>query len=335
MRIGFWVSTVFVALSAAAYAGGGGIHDDKDGLQLAGTIPIEQVEGRMDHMAADLDGRQLFVAVLGSDLVEKIDTRQRTVVGDIRGIKEPQGLAYIPKSNRLAVASGGDGNIRIYDQRLKLIGAVNSLEDADNVRYDSAQDLLYVGYGQGALAVIDPVKGVKIAEIPLDGHPESFQLERMGKRIFVNVPTASEIEVLDREKRAVLTRWKLRAAAGNFPMALDETNQHLFVGCRSPARLLVLNIASGQVVANMKACGDSDDLFYDPVNARIYLSGGDGCISAFDATNPESYTEFHTIGTPLGSRTSLFEPANRTLYVAVPHRGLQKAEILIFKTKPF
>ena len=290
---------------------------------------MDKVEGRIDHMAADLDGHELFVAAFGSDMVEKINTRQRTVVGHIRGIKEPQGLGYIPKSNRLAVASGGDGNVRVYYQDLKLIGMVNSLEDADNVRYDSAQDLLYVGYGQGALAVIDPGKNVKIAEIPLDGHPESFQLERTGKRIFVNVPTAGEIEVLDREKRIVLTRWKL-TVAGNFPMALDETNQRLFVGCRGLARLLVLNTTSGRIVADLNACGDSDDLFYDAANREIYLSGGDGCSSVFEV-DADSYKESYTITTPLGSRTSLFVPASRTLYVAVPHRGSQQAEILIFK----
>jgi DNA-binding beta-propeller fold protein YncE len=327
MRIVFLSAsaTLLAVLSAASAS-------DKGVLQLVGAIPMEGVEGRIDHMAAGPEARQLFVAALASDRVEKIDTERRIVVGNIRGIKEPQGVYYIPKSNKLAVASGGDGNVRIYDQHLKLVGAVDSLPDADNVRYDSTEDLLYVGYGQGALAIIDPVRSVKIAEIPLDGHPESFQMEGKGKRIFVNVPTAREIEVLDREKRLVLTRWKLRAAAANFPMALDETNQRLFVGCRRPARLLVLNTASGQMVANMRACGDTDDLFYDSPNREIYLSGGDGCISVFDATNPDSYKEVRTIATPSGSRTSLFAPTNRILFVAVPHRGSQKAQILIFTT---
>jgi DNA-binding beta-propeller fold protein YncE len=323
------ISAAFFAVLAAAYAAARNfIHDD--GLEPTGKIPLGEIEGRIDHMAADLDGSQLFVAALGSDMVEKVDSRQGRVVAKIPGINEPQGLGYIPESKRLAVASGGDGSVRIYDEDLKLVGRVNSLEDADNVRYDTARQLLYVGYGRGALALIDPARSVKIAEIPLDGHPESFQLERRGNRIFVNIPTAEEIEVLDREKRIVLARWKLTVAAGNFPMALDETNQRLFVGCRRPARLLVLNTESGQVVANLKACGDTDDLFYDTTDAKIYLSGGSGCVSIFNATNPANYREFRTIATASGARTSLFEPNTRRLYVAVPHRGSQRAEILIF-----
>jgi hypothetical protein len=188
-------------------------------------------------------------------------------------------------------------------------------------RYDSSEGLLYVGYGHGALAIIDPNKSIKIVEIPLDGHPESFQLEQKGKRICVNVPAAGAIEILDRNSRLVLTRWKVTAASGNFPMALDELDQRLYVGCRRPGKLLLLNTASGQVVASMKACGDTDDLFYDSANHEIYLSGGHGCISVFDAVNPNSYKQLRSVTTPLGSRTSVFAEASREFYAAVPQQG--------------
>jgi DNA-binding beta-propeller fold protein YncE len=322
-----WVSATILTALSAVYAG------DKQVLQFMGTIPMEGIEGRIDHMAAGPDGRRLFVAARGSDMVEEIDTKRRQVVGAIRGIKEPQGIYYIAKSKRLAVASGGDGNVRIYDQDSKLVGTVDSLEDADNVRYDSASNLLYVGYGQGALAIIDPDKAVKLAEIPLDGHPESFNLEPNRDRIFVNVPTTGEIEVIDREQRRVLTKWTLKGAAANFPMALDERHQRLFIGLRRPARLFVLDTESGRVVTDMEACGDSDDLFYDSINQQIYLSGGAGCISVFRQNSADSYEQLFTLNTPVGSRTSLYISSTHILYAAVPHRGKQRAEIRIFNTE--
>ena len=104
---------------------------------------------------------------------------------------------------------------------------------------------MYVGYGDGALAVIDPEKVKKLADIKLDGHPESFQLEAQGKRIFVNVPSASQVAVIDREKRAVVARWDVKQAGANFPMALDEANHRLFLGCRQPAKVLVLDAEAG------------------------------------------------------------------------------------------
>jgi hypothetical protein len=116
---------------------------------------------------------------------------------------------------------------------------------------------------------------------------------------------------------------------------IDETNQRLFVGRRRPARLLVSDTSLGETVAKMKAWGDTDNLFYDGATGRyISLSAGEGCISVFEETNPRNYREFHTIATPLGSRTSLFVPASRTLYVALLHRESQKAAILIFAAMP-
>ena len=66
-------------------------------------------------MSLSPDGRRLFVAALGNHSVEVVDTAGGARAGSIASIKEPQGVLYIPESKRLAVASGGDGNVRIYD----------------------------------------------------------------------------------------------------------------------------------------------------------------------------------------------------------------------------
>jgi YVTN family beta-propeller protein len=302
-------------------------------LRLVATIPMEGVEGRIDHMTASRDGRRLFVAALGSDRVLRIDIGAAKVTATISGVREPQGVCYLEASRRLVVASGGDGNARFYDQAMAPIGTVGSLEDADNVRYDAGANLVYVGYGQGGLAVIDPDKMVKLAEIRLDGHPESFQLESSGTRIFVNVPTAGEIEVVDRQKRSVVAKWRVRDGADNFPMALDEPDRRLFVGLRKPARMLVLDTESGRTIARVDACGDTDDLFYDQSNRSIYLSGGEGCVSVFKQVNADTYRPLATIRTSGGARTSFFVPAARRLYVAAPHRGALQAAVLVFETE--
>jgi hypothetical protein len=161
----------------------------------------------------------------------EIDTERRKVVGTIRGIKEPQGIYNIARFKRLVVASGGDGNnVRIYDQEFQATGHCRfaGRRVQRTLRLSEQPSLCRIR--TGSFGIIDPDKAVKVAEIPLDGHSESFQLERNEARTFVNVPTAGEIELLDREKRLVLTKWKLTAADDNFPMALDESNQRLFVG---------------------------------------------------------------------------------------------------------
>ncbi len=301
-------------------------------LRLVRTIPIGGVKGRIDHMAATPDGRWLLVAALGGNRALKIDTQAAKVTAAIK-VMEPQGVCFLPKSDKVAVASGHDGNLQFYTDRLEPLGTVRGLDDADNVRYDANANLVYAGYGEGALAVIDPDMVVQTAKIPLDGHPESFQLEQLGTRIFINVPSTGEIEVFDRANRVLLAVWKLKDAAGNFPMALDEAGKRLFVGTRKPAQMLVIETEAGKEIALLSACGDTDDLFYDAFSKLIYLSGGQGCVSVFRQADSRTYDRLDTISTFPGARTSLLVTAAHRLYVAVPRRGAQRAEIMVFATQ--
>jgi DNA-binding beta-propeller fold protein YncE len=304
-----------------------------DALRPAGVIPLEGVEGRIDHMAVDAENQRLYVAALGNNTVEVIDLKAGKQVGRITGLKKPQGVAFIPDLSRLVVASGDDGKCRFYDKDRKLLGTIDGLDDADNVRYDAAAKLVYVGYGEGALAVIDPDKLRKVADIKVDGHPESFQLAAKGGPIFVNVPGARHVAVIDREKRAIVAKWPMEGAQANFPMALDEEHHRLFVGCRNPAKLLVLDTETGKAVASLDCAGDTDDVFYDAANSRVYVSGGEGVVSVIEQADADHYRPLGRLATAGGARTSFFISATRSLYLAVPHRGTQRAELRVFEAQ--
>src|SRR5215211_4408887 len=306
-------------------------------LEQVQAIALPNVSGRIDHMALDPEGSRLFVAALGNNTLEVIDLNAGTVTDEIKSLKEPQGVLYVPDTNKLLVTNGDGNTLDIYDaQSLKLLSQVVLGDDPDNVRYDAATGYVYVGYGTGngsALGVVDVEKGTKVADIKLSGHPESFQLEDDGQRIFVNVPTARHIAVVDRGNGSVVETWPLSNATENFPMALDEANHRLFVGTRSPAKLLVLDTETSTLVTSLDSSGDADDIFYDMQNKRIYVSGGEGAISDFEQTGPDNYSLIDKVDTAEGARTSLFVPESGTLYVAVPHRGSQQAEVRAFQTK--
>jgi YVTN family beta-propeller protein len=305
------------------------------GLHQVSTIPLVGVEGRFDHFAVDVKGERLFVAALGNNTVEVIDTHRGRRVGTVNGLRKPAGVAFVPELNRVAVGCGDDEACVILNAAtLEPVGRVEKLPDADNVRYDPAEGLLYCGYGEGALAVID-AKGGKLARtVQLDGHPESFQLESKGPRIFVNVPDARggpQIAVVDRKVGRVTGTWRLSEAAANFPMALDEANHRLLVGCRKPAKLMVLDTGTGKPVAALDCAGDADDLFYDAQAKRIYVSGGAGALTVIRQQDADRYEAAGTIDTAAGARTSFFVPSTGRLYLAVPHRGNQSAEIRVFE----
>jgi DNA-binding beta-propeller fold protein YncE len=299
------------------------------------TIPLDGVEGRIDHFGLDAKGKRLFVAALGNDTVEVVDLTAGKVTQEISNLRAPQGIGFAPESNRLAVANDRDGSCRLYDgSSLQQTATVEMKDDADNVRYDAGAGRFWVGYGDGGLAEIDPKSGNQTANVKLDAHPESFQLESKGKRIFVNVPNAGHVAVIDRGTGTVIEKIPLREASANFPMALDEADQRIFIGCRKPAKLLVLDTHTSKTVATVDIVGDTDDLFYDAANKRIYVSGGEGRVTIIGQTNADVYNVLAEVATAPGARTSFFMPETETLYVAVPHRGKQEAQLRVFNVAP-
>jgi YVTN family beta-propeller protein len=299
-------------------------------LRLEKTIELPEVQGRIDHMSVDVTGQRLFVSALGNNTVEVIDIKAGKRVKTISGLQEPQGVLYVPATDRLYVANAKDGSVRIFDgSSYAPLKTLDYGDDADNLRYDPVHKRVYVGYGSGALGEIDD-QGNKAGEIKLDAHPESFQIEKDGPRIYVNLPKSRKIAVLDREKRGIITTWPLGMALANYPMAFDQADRRLFVMTRFPARLLVFDANTGKTIQRLPAVGDCDDVFYDQTRKRIYASGGEGGISVFDQQDPDHYKESARIITVKGARTGFFSPDLDRLFLALRRQGAQTAAILVF-----
>lgn len=305
-----------------------------DALEQAATIALPSVKGRIDHFGVDLKRRRLFVAALGNDSLEVVDVKASNRERSLGGFGEPQGVLYLPELNRIYVANGSANRLDILDgASLARIKVVEELDDADNVRYDSGARKVYVGYGNGALRVLDPATGDGAGDIRLAGHPESFQLETRGTRIFVNVPSARHIAVVDRAKRAVVATWGVPGAQSNYPMALDEAGRRLFVGARRPAMLLVYDVDSGKVVAKQPVGEDADDIFFDTERKRLYVICGEGRIDIVRQQDPDRYSTEGTMHTAPRARTGVFVPEEGRLYVAAPAIGTLPARLLAYRLR--
>jgi DNA-binding beta-propeller fold protein YncE len=304
-------------------------------LVQIGSIDLPGVQGRIDHLAFDRDSQRAFVAALGNNTVEVVDLRTNAHAKSLPGFKAPQGVAVLPALHLAAVANGEGDGVRFFDTagEYRFGRSVRLGEDADNVRYDGKANRMYVGYGNGALASIDPTAGTVLGEVRLAGHPESFQLEQTGHRVFVNVPDAGHLAVIDRQTMTVMATWPVTTAKANFPMALDEAGHRVFVGCRRPAKVLVYDASSGKETAAFAIVGDTDDLFFDAVRQRLYVSGGEGFIDVFDTRPDRGFVRIARIRTAPGARTSLFVPEISRLLLAVPHRNEQKAEVRVYEAR--
>ena len=243
-------------------------------------------------MAIDIRGQKLFVAELENNSLDVVDLKAARRIHSIsnNGLGEPQSVIFIPELNRIFVSNGQDGTVDVFDAKsfsfIKKIKLPS--DDADNMRYDPNNKLVYVGYGEGSLGIINATNYNIVGDIRLTGHPESFQIEAQKRvlgqqehRIFVNVPESNSIEVVDSQKHIVSTTWPIINAQNNFPMALDEANHRLFVGTRDPPKLVVFDTNSGKVISILDIAKDPDDIFYDAAKKHIYVSCGEGFINIF------------------------------------------------------
>jgi DNA-binding beta-propeller fold protein YncE len=327
-----YVGMLLAALAAIFLAKiANGESADVPPLQLEAKVPLGDISGRIDHMAVDLARRRLFVAALGNGSLAVVDLEAKRLDRTIGGLSEPQGVGYDPATDTLYVANAGDGSVRLFEGAdLSPGGRIELGSDADNIRVDSKAGRVFIGYGDGALAVVDTATHDKIASTPLKAHPESFQLDENTSRIFVNVPNRGAIDVVDRTSAKKIASWPTAGRSANFAMALDAARQHVLVAFRRPAELGVFSSADGSLIASIPTCGDVDDLFADSKRDRIYISCGEGFLDIL-APDSGSYRSIGRIRTAVGARTSLFVPELDRLLLAIPARGETTAAIWVFR----
>ncbi|WP_242923671.1 YncE family protein [Pontibacter liquoris] len=300
-------------------------------LSLQKVIKLPGVSGRIDHLAVDTAHQVVYLAALGNNTVEVIDLSKGEVVHTFKGLNEPQGVAYLPRTNAVFVANGGNGICTFYDAKTyKQVAALDLGEDADNVSYLQADQTIYVGYGNGGIAMIDAGTMKVLGTIRLSGHPEGFVIDPLTKKIWANVPDASVVAVLDGKNSKALDAWKIKSPLGCYPMAYSSRDHRLFIGGRTPPSLLVLDSETGRKITQPPCVSDADNVFYDTASKRILVSGGGGYVDLFQQQKADRYTQIAHVATRPGARTSLWVPEWKELLVAVPaHKG-QPAELLVY-----
>jgi YVTN family beta-propeller protein len=302
----------------------------REHLRLEKEISMPNVKGRLDHMAVNLKDKVLYVAALGNNTVEVIDLSKGAVLKSIKGVEEPQGIAFVPEQNEIAVASGATGDCVFFNaSTFEKLTTIHLAGDADNIRYDAMEKKMYVGYGNGGLAKIDPATHKQIGHVKLPAHPESFQLDKKNNRMYVNLPDDHSIAIIDLQRFSVINTWRIDKYGANFPMTLDTANNLVFVGFRRPAVLVGYN-ADGKQVNESELIDDVDDIFYYPNKGEVLASGGGGSINIFKREKGASFEKIANIPTRSGARTSLLIPSLQTFLVAERASGGKTAAIAVY-----
>jgi DNA-binding beta-propeller fold protein YncE len=329
-----------LAYSLALFCATGILHgQDTHELTLKRTIELPGVAGKFDHFALDRAGNRLFASAAGPHAVEVIDLASGKIVDTLAGIGKPHGLAWIADTSRLFVADGVAGELDVFaGSPLKRIATIPLSEDADDMVYDEQTKLLYVGHGgtdaanPARVAVIDADALKLVAELPVATHPEALEWDATHDRILVNIADSGQIAVIDGKTHTLAATWTLGQNKGNTPLAYDAAQGFVLVGCRTPARVLVLDGKEGKQIAKADSDPGADDLFFDAATRRAYLIAGSGAIDAFSLSPRGQLAPLQVTHTVSGAKTGLLDEQGHALYVGIPGIG-GSAAIRIYETK--
>jgi len=311
-------------------------------LKLVQSIPLPDIDGRIDHFAIDVKGRRAFLAALTKNTIEVVDLKAGRVIRTLPGFAKPQGVRFVPELNRLFVTTGMDGALKTLDgTTLAVLRTANVSLGADAISYAPRSKYLYVGSGggdankeTGDLTVFSAVTGARVAAIVADAHAGGSVIDERGRHLYVLVPEKAQVLVLDPKKAAELAKWTIPGIQKNVALDLDEKNHRLFLGVRSPASVVVLDANSGAVVASIPTVAMVDGLSYDRATRRIYTSGGEGFVDVTQQLDADHYERITRIPTGPVARTSVFVPEWHRLYVALPREKERGAELRVFNVIP-
>jgi DNA-binding beta-propeller fold protein YncE len=309
---------------------------------LEKVISFDNVKGEFDHLAIDLATKRLYVAAEDQQTVEVFDVGAAKHINSIRLFARPHGLVFLPQSSQLFVADGNDASGKFVDLNgPKVVSTVKTALRADSVAFDSATQTIFVANGgrvakmsHSLVTAISASQREKTGELSIDSEVlEALAVESTSKRLYVNLMDQGAVAVVDRTAMKLIETWVLEGAAENSAMAVDEAARRLYVACRRPPALIVLDTRTGKTVAHLPCVDHADDAYFDSERKRIYVSGGEGAVSVYQTGEKQVPSKIADVRTAPGAKTSLFVPQSSELFVAAPAGADGHARLLIFRVE--
>ena len=310
-------------------------------LKLEATIPMPDVQGRIDHLSIDLKGQRLFVAGLENGTFEVVDLQAGKWVRSIPGFKKAQGALFVPELNKLFLASGDDGMLRVFrGDSLDLLDSIHLDPGPNRVVYDPKSKLVYVGYGgkdagkdYGEVGIIDAQNDKLVGDVKVVAHPSELLLNKSGTTLFVFSSAANRVHVVDTSKRQIVSTWPITSDHPG-DAAFDEATSRLFIGTHTPAEMIVMDSKSGKEVAHLPTPEGMDGVYFDEARKHVYVSGGRdlpvGFVYVYQQKDADHYETIGKIPTREGSGTSFWSAELNRYYVAAPMTGKEQAAILVY-----
>jgi DNA-binding beta-propeller fold protein YncE len=312
-------------------------------LTLKGSVNLPGYTGDFDHFAADEARGRLLLAAEDHGTLEVFDLSSGKHLRTISGFETPHSILVRPNASTILVTDSGKGMSKLLDaSTYELKGTVTLVPGADSIGYDPSENVVYIVTGgkdvdmkTSQLAAVDPDTGEKKRSIVLDdSHVEAMALERNGNRLFINLTQTNKMAVIDRKSMKIISIWPVLAAQQNAMVIFDEPHHRLYVGCRKPGTVVVMNSDTGAMTNSVPSPLRSDQILFDPAANRLYSPGGDGYMAVYDTRNPDHLKTVAKVPTAPGAKTGILVQEKKQLVLAVsPGDTKAMAKVLTFDVK--
>jgi DNA-binding beta-propeller fold protein YncE len=308
---------------------------DGSSLEPVRTIVLKGRAGKLDHLALDGKRERLFLANTANGTLDVVDLKTSKLLKQVVGQTGIQGVAYAADLDKVFVGLGSGGLCNVFDgNRYAPLKTIKFADDADNVRYDATRKLVFVAHAEKALGMVDAqTYGVK-TDFKLPGSVEGFQIAPGAPRLYLVIPSPSQVAVIDIDKAEIVANYPLKLAAEGHPLVIDAANKRVFIGCRQAPKVVVMDSETGKEITSIDIPADIDDLHYDARRKQLYASCGEGFLAVIKQTDADNYAVVEKIPTVKGAKTSLFDPDTGMLYLAVPRQpGKPGPEVQVYKVR--
>ena len=312
-------------------------------LTLKGSVNLPGYTGDFDHFAADEARNRLLLAAEDHGTLEVFDLDSGKHLRTISGFETPHSILVRPNASTILVTDGGKGMSKLLDaSTYEVKRTVTLVPGADSIGYDPSENVVYIVTGgkdvdmkTSELAAVDPDTGEKKRSIVLDdAHVEAMAVETNGNRLFINLTQTNRIAVIDRRAMKVISIWPVPAAQQNAMVIFDEPHHRLYVGCRKPGMVVVMNSDTGAVTNSVTSPLRSDQILFDPAANRLYSPGGEGYTAVYDTSDPDHLKTVAKVPTAPGAKTGILVQGKKQLVLAVsPGDTKAMAKVLTFDVK--
>lgn len=308
-------------------------------LELKQTITLPGYTGDFDHFAVDHARGRILLAAEDHATLEIFDLKTGEHLRTVSGFGAPHSI-LVREGSPTIVVTDSEKMTHILDaETYAEKGSITLTPGADSAGYDAAANVYFVVTGgkdvdmkTAFLEAVNPDTGAKLGKVEFaDNHVEAMALDPTSRRLFINLAQTNKIAVVNRKTMKILATWPVLPAKQNAMVAFDAPNHRLYVVCRDPGMVVVMNSDTGEVTNTLPAPLRADDVMFDRESHCLYVPGGEGYTNVYNTSNPDHLKLMARVKTAPGAKTGILLPKRGKLILAAsPGDTKNMASVMTF-----